>query len=292
MAIGGSAGCTCTNRIFRTRPPNRLPRDFPTTPYHAEVATADAALAPLLEPILTAAGNDRTLVVLTADHGESLGDHGEATHGVFAYEATLRVPLVIYQPRLLSPAVVDAPAQLVDVLPTILDALALPSPSGLTGQSLLPVIAAGSDRTSASRATYFEALSATLNRRWAPLHGVIQNGVKYVDLPIPELYDLAADPREERNLASSQPARANELRTLLGQFRDLRPAVAPQPETAETRERLRSLGYLAASGNSRDGPIHRSRDPKHLIALDGLMQDVVGLDLAGICRRPLPGAGN
>jgi arylsulfatase A-like enzyme len=189
---------------------------FANEPYYAEVAATDAFLAPLLEPILTAGRNGRTLVVLTSDHGEALGDHGEATHGVFAYEATLKVPLVFYQPRLLRPVVVDAAVQHVDILPTVLDALALATPSGLSGRSLLPVIARDKDQATVSRATYFEALSATLNRRWAPLHGVIQDGTKYIDLPIPELYDLSSDLREQYNLEASQPARVEALRTLLG----------------------------------------------------------------------------
>jgi arylsulfatase A-like enzyme/Flp pilus assembly protein TadD len=252
---------------------------FPADSYHAEVAAADASLAPLLESIVQTGGNSRTLVVLTSDHGESLGDNGEATHGVFAYEATLKVPLVIYQPRLLSAAVVDAPTQHVDILPTILDALALPIPSDLPGRTLLPTIA-GNGQLTANEATYFEALSATLNRRWAPLDGVIQDRVKFIDLPIPELYDLSADPREQRNLASAQPARVDALRTVLGRFRRGN-AIAPQPETAETRERLRSLGYLAASGNSLTARYSEADDPKRLIALDSLMQDTISLYLAG-----------
>lgn len=266
---------------FPYTPAEPLASRFPGDPYHGEVAAADATLAPLLGPILDAGRNDRTLVVLTADHGESLGDHGESTHGVFAYEATLKVPLVIYQPRLFAPAVVDAPAEHVDVVPTVLDALALPVPSGLSGQSLLPMIGAAKERPKSDRAMYFEALSATLNRRWAPLDGVIQDGIKYIDLPIPELYDLVADPREERNLAAIQPARAEALRALVARYRGDRSAVAPQPETAETRERLKSLGYVGAGGNNLTARYTDADDPKRLISLDTLMQDVVGLYLAG-----------
>ena len=111
-------------------------------PYHGDVSAADAALQPLLAPILSAGRDGRTLVVLTSDHGESLGEHGEATHGVFAYEAALKVPLIVYQPRLVPPAVIDTPAQHIDLLPTILDAVALESPSGLAGREP----AAGDDR--------------------------------------------------------------------------------------------------------------------------------------------------
>ncbi len=124
----GSAGCTSTSRTIRTRRRQLLASRF-GDPYHGEVSAADAALQPLLAPILSAGRDGRTLVVLTSDHGESLGEHGEATHGVFAYEAALKVPLIVYQPRLVPVAVIDAPAQHIDLLPTILDAVALESPS-------------------------------------------------------------------------------------------------------------------------------------------------------------------
>ena len=124
-------------------PPEPFASRFRESPYHGEVAATDAILGPLLEPILAAGQAGRTLVVLTADHGESLGEHGEATHGIFAYEATLRVPLVLYQPRLFRPRVVPDPVRHVDLLPTILDALALPVPDGLPGVSLLPLAVGG-----------------------------------------------------------------------------------------------------------------------------------------------------
>src|SRR4029078_8802389 len=91
-------------------PPEPLASRFRGAPYDGEVAAADAALAPLLDPLLSAGRASDTLVVVTSDHGESLGEHGEATHGIFAYEATLRVPLVVYAPRLVSPRVGRAPA--------------------------------------------------------------------------------------------------------------------------------------------------------------------------------------
>ena len=274
----------CWVHLYEPHFPYAAPEPFASrfrnAPYYGEVAAADASLAPLLEPILATGRDGRTLVVLTSDHGESLDDHGEATHGVFAYEATLKVPLVVYQPRLLRPVVVDAPAQHVDILPTVLDALALTAPSGVAGRSLLPAIAGEDDPAAIGRPAYFEALSATFNRRWAPLHGVIQGGVKYIDLPIPELYDLSADPREEHNLVSSQPARVDQLRALVGPFRGVGATSAP-PETAQTRERLRSLGYVAATGSNLPGRFTEADDPKRLIALDTLLQEILDLYLAG-----------
>jgi arylsulfatase A-like enzyme/Flp pilus assembly protein TadD len=254
--------------------------------YHGEVAAADAALAPLLDPILAAGRSGRSLVVLTADHGESLGEHGEATHGLFAYEATLRVPLVLHQEQLFAPRAVAEPARHVDVLPTVLDALALPIPDGLPGRSLLG-LAAGERGEPVT--TYFEAFSGTLNRGWAPVRGVLRDRTKYIDLPIPELYDLRADPAESRNLAASEPRRVEALRTLLSSFRPGDAATRPSREDAETRERLASLGYLGAGSGAAKDRYTEDDDPKRLIELDRELEEVVGLyrggDLAAALRR-------
>ncbi len=273
---------------FPYQPPAALAARYRDQPYLGEVAAADAALAPLVEPILAAGEGGGTLVVLTSDHGEALGEHGEATHGIFAYESVLRVPLVLYQPRLLAPRVVAAPARHVDLLPTVLDALALPVPPGLRGRSLLPVATGGDDPE--PPATYFEALSGQLNHGWAPLFGVIEGGTKLIELPIPELYDLAADPREQRNLAAARPERLAELRRRLAPLRDIDPGNAPSPESAEIRRRLESLGYLGGGGAPAGAASYTAEDdPKRLIALDAMLREVVGLyaagDLDGALRR-------
>src|SRR5436309_3318282 len=181
---------------FPYRPPGALASRFAADPYAGEVAAADEALEPLPGPLLARGTEGRTLVILTGDHGESRGEHGEKTHGIFAYDATLHVPLLLYCPRLLRPGRVAEPVRHVDLLPTVVDALGLGVPDGLPGRSLL---AAAVGREKPSAPVYFEALSGMMNRRWAPLYGVVRGRLKYIDLPIPELYDLLDDPREERN---------------------------------------------------------------------------------------------
>lgn len=254
---------------------------FERAPYQGEVAAADAALAALLKPILDGNRRGRTLVVATSDHGESLGEHGEMTHGLFAYEATLRVPLILYVPRLLKPRVVDEPVRHVDVLPTVLDALAQEIPQGLDGRSLLPVAAGGA---AAPAPIYFESLSASLNRGWAPLYGVTRGPLKYVDLPIPELYDLSTDPGESTNLAASRDGRTGDLAALLAGLRKRDRGAARGAETAETRERLRSLGYVSSSAPAK-ARYTEADDPKRLVHLDRAIEEVVSRyqrgDLAG-----------
>ena len=249
---------------------------FPYRPdYRSDVEAVDRALGPLLNPILDAGARDRTFVVFTSDHGESLGEHGEATHGIFAYDATLRVPLVLYAPQLWKGRTIEGPAFHVDLLPTILDILGVTRPPGLPGRSLVGAITSGRVE---DRPLYFEALSGALNRGWAPLHGVVSGGFKYIDLPIPELYDLKRDPAERVNIATSSAERVQALRSLLQRWTargSTAPAGAPK-ESAAVRERLRSLGYVSGSAPPASS-YTAADDPKTLIVLDRLLQEVIGL---------------
>src|SRR5204863_7357383 len=140
----------------------------------------------------------------------------------------------------------------------------IPAPPGLPGRSLL---GAGGD----GDASYFEALSATLSRGWAPLRGIIQGGSKFIDLPLPELYDLASDPGEAHNLVEE---RMDKVRALKAALPVPTPAAASVAESADTVARLRTLGYLSGSAPAkrRYGP---EDDPKKLVALDSDLQRVV-----------------
>jgi arylsulfatase A-like enzyme/Tfp pilus assembly protein PilF len=259
---------------FPYAPPEPFAARFQDNPYAGDVAAADSAVGQLIEPILQAGSAGRTLVVFTADHGESLDEHGEATHGIFAYEATLRVPLIFYAPGVLQPAVRSDPVRHVDILPTVLHLLSVPLPSSLDGRNLL-----GSDAGGADTRTYFEALSGTLNRGWAPVRGVIDRGLKYIDLPIPELYDLAADPHEARNLVLEKPGDARRLKEIVSALpRDLAPA--PAAEDAATVERLRSLGYVSGREAIRQH-YTEADDPKRLIGIDRELQEIVSAYLDG-----------
>jgi choline-sulfatase len=256
---------------FPYAPPEPFATRYRQAPYLGEVSATDAALAPLVSPILEQGAAVRTLVVVTGDHGESLGDHGELTHGLFAYDATLRVPLIFYQPRLFPPRVIDDPVRHVDILPTVLDSVGIAPPAGLDGANLLPAIQTGRH---AAAPSYFEALSASLNRGWAPLVGVASGSLKYIDLPIPELYDVASDPAESQNVASSRPAELRQMQALLGQLRADDRGIARVRESADTRQRLRSLGYLSGAAASK-ASYTDADDPKRLVALDREIDEVI-----------------
>lgn len=235
--------------------------------YHADVAAADAALAPLVAYL---AGDARpTLVVVTADHGEGLGEHAEETHGLFAYETTLRVPLIVarVEPGAAAPArgvTIDTPVQHLDLLPTVLDAAGLPPDERLPGLPLREAMAEDADRP-----VYFEALSASIRRGWAPLRGVIAGRRKFIDLPVEELYDLRQDPGELRNLAGIDQPGVETMAAVLGTF-DLSPPLAPPSASPEVLERLRSIGYLTSAPRERHGDAEAD-DPKRLVEYDRVM---------------------
>ena len=283
----------CWVHIFEPHYPYAPPEPFASRfrgdPYHGEVAAADAALAPLLEPLLAAGDRGRTLVVLTADHGESLGEHGERTHGIFAYEATLRVPLILYGPRLFDARRVSAPARHVDLLPTILDALSLPVPEGLPGRSLLP-LAAGEPGLSDHE--LLRGALGTAQPGLGPPHGRHPGRTKYIDLPIPELFELQSDAQESRNLAGHLPERLEEMRGLLAPLRSADRGIDRRPENAETQERLRSLGYVAG-GRPRARALYRGRRPQasdRARRLAGGSRGPLLLGRSPGCRSALPRA--
>ena len=258
-------------------PPEPFASRYAPSPYHGEVAYTDSLLGPLLAPLLQAGKDGRTLVVFTSDHGEGLGEHGEKTHGIFAYDTTLRVPLVLYAPRLFGPRTPRARVRHVDVFPTVLDALGLGAPKDASGRSLLALAAGSGD---APEASYFEALSSSVNRGWAPLTGLAQDRFKFIDLPIPELYDLGADPHEMKNVAATEPRVLEAMRSQLARLRAADHGTARGEEDAETRERLRSLGYASVSAPAKTR-YTQDDDPKRLIGLDAAIQDVVTLYQAG-----------
>ena len=155
------------------------------------------------------------------------------------------------------------PVRHVDVVPTVLDLLGLQAPADLPGRSLLPLIAGRED---AAPESYLESLSPSLNRGWAPLRGVVDGGLKYVDLPLPEIYDLAADPGERKNLAASRPQELERLRGRLARLRAGEVAVGARVQEDESAlERLRALGYVAGGGASAKRGYTAEDDPKSLV---------------------------
>lgn len=273
--------------VFDPHAPYRPPPPFDTQyagqPYYGEVAATDAALAPLLDDVRSSARP--TLVIVTGDHGEGLGDHGEEAHGIFAYESTLRIPLIIAEVgggtsdsslvsawrRTRAGEVSSVAARHIDILPTILDAVGQRVPSDLHGRTLLP--REERDAGSSPRTTYFEAMSGMLNHGWAPLTGVLVGRDKFIDLPIAERYDLASDPAERSNLAGRSPERDRMLAAALGAFTLALPGKRVT-EDSEAAARLRALGYVSGDAPAK-ARYSEADDPKRLMDLDSAVHRAV-----------------
>ena len=240
---------------------------FASDPYGAEVAYVDAALGDFLSKLDARGRLENTLVVVAGDHGESLGEHGEATHGTFAYNATLSVPWILWA-KALEPARFSPRVRLVDVAPTVLDLLGIDQPTAIDGASLRAFLRAPANYE--SRDSYFEALNPHLTRDWAPLRGVVRGPHKFVDLPLAELYDLAADPKEETNVISGRAGLAFELRAAVE--KEIAGAARLSPSAdQETMKRLESLGYLVApTAGERRTTYSEDDDPKRLIVFVGM----------------------
>jgi arylsulfatase A-like enzyme/Flp pilus assembly protein TadD len=255
-------------------PPEPFRSRYASDAYTGEVAYADAALGQFLDRLRVSGALTRTLLIVASDHGESLGEHGERTHGLFAYNATLRVPLILWASERLQPAVVSARARLVDLLPTIVDLAGIEPPSS-DGRSLRAAL--DGRTTLPDLPSYFEALNANLTRGWAPLRGVISGTAKVVDLPIPELYDLAADPTESHNIYTSQRERARPLEAALDRLGAANSDATPAPIDPDAEARLRSLGYLVGTSAKPPRRYTAADDPKRLVHLNAALDDAIAM---------------
>lgn len=209
-------------------------RPYQLGSYDAEVASVDQLLGGFAETLKREGWWDKSLVVVTADHGEGLGEHGESDHGYFVYESTLHVPLIMHWPAGAQPmpARVEEPIGIIDVAPTVLDFLKI----------RVPGFRAAHPNEVFSESTYGRDCFG-----WAPLHALRAGQLKYIDAPRPELYNLAKDPKELTNLIATDPADAAKLRAQLAKLMAA-PAAAPAPASGDPQRNkavLESLGYLA-----------------------------------------------
>lgn len=256
-------------------PPQAFKEKYPNDHYGGEVAFVDQELGRLFKAIDAQAAKDQSIIILTSDHGESLGEHGELTHGVFAYNSTLHIPLIIHQPQVFPESkIIRQIVGHIDIAPTVLDLLDIKIPEVIEGKSLLPLIENPSKWK--EKDCYFESLSPNLNRNWAPLHGLIRGNHKYISLPIPELYNMDKDFKEQKNLAGKEISRVKDLKAELDAFlsQSARHLSHRKPIDRDTRERLHSLGYISGTG---DSPMNKTfsenDDPKNLIEFDRKMQE-------------------
>src|SRR5258706_4401532 len=197
-------------------PPPPYKARFATQPYDGEIAYADSCVGKLLDEIRRHGLFDETLIAVMADHGESLGAHGENTHGIFLYDETLHVPLVFKLPA--SHAAgrrIDTRARLVDVAPTILQEVGIPIPKEMQGESLSPLmkpsgkVAAAATSIPEDRSAYAETDYPHRAFGWSSLRAVRTGKYLYIRAPERELYNQSADPDAAHNLAPSSKAVAD-----------------------------------------------------------------------------------
>jgi arylsulfatase A-like enzyme/Tfp pilus assembly protein PilF len=233
-------------------PPEPFRSQYPRRPYDAEVAFTDSLIGDFRRALEERGLLDNSLLILTGDHGEGLGEHKEGFHGFFVYDSTVHVPLVVRLPEgRLGGKVVEDVVSHVDLLPTILEATGHEIPSGVQGSSLLPLLL-GRDETS-ERAVYTESLYPLLHYGWSPLRSIRTGEHKFIDAPDPELYDLAADRDEQQNMLLEDRRLARELKDrLTALVAEIEREGADQAGTAdldeETLQQLRALGYVAGQG--------------------------------------------
>jgi choline-sulfatase len=261
-------------------PPPDLAQDFLDRPYDGEIAAMDRAIGRIVEALREKNILDRTLIILAGDHGEALGEKGESGHGVFLYEMSVRVPLIFYAgERLPAGTTVDPRVRLIDIVPTVLDLLAVNPPGDLEGESLIPYI---EKRATKPLDSYLETFYPRENHGWAELTGLVSGEWKYIEAPRPELYHLGRDPEETSNLVAEEKETAAGMKRAL---EDMIRGAAGGPKagrslTAEDEERLRSLGYIQFAGKGTGG----GPDPKDKIEEMKLYQEAQRFEFEGNFR--------
>ncbi len=255
-------------------PPPPFDARYAHDPYSGEVAYVDQELGTLFFFLKEKKMMENTVVILTADHGEALGEKGEKTHSYFAYNNTILIPLIIHIPGL-GAKHIDENVSHVDIFPTCCDILGFQAPVHLQGESLLPIIN-GKKRQKSE--IYFESLTPYLNRGWAPLTGFIRHHIKFIDLPIKEVYDLDRDIDEKKNLVSSSDVKKllKDLEKMKDSLRGEFKVKRASKLDADEQRRLRSLGYLADTSAPRKEVFTRQDDLKTLLPLQNRMLEAVG----------------
>jgi tetratricopeptide (TPR) repeat protein len=235
--------------------PETMARGKGISRYDAQLEYEDELIGRLKNALMRQGWWDKALTILLSDHGEGLGDHGELSHGYFIYQSTLHVPLIIHWPtgNATEPPIVQQPAGLIDVAPTILDFLRLPVPPSFEGASLL---------SGSPRVVYSESFHTHDSFGWSPLRALRLGDYKYILAPHPELYNLANDPAEHNNIVASNPSKASDLRAQLAKLlaRQPQPSGSTPVATPQTEKLLTSLGYLAAGPRGRQS--NAGADPK------------------------------
>ncbi|MEN6561206.1 MAG: sulfatase-like hydrolase/transferase [Acidobacteriota bacterium] len=239
--------------------------------YEGEVRYVDAHVGKIVQALKDKGLYENTVLVIVGDHGEAFGEHKEHGHGIFCYEESLRVPLILHNPRLFrTPKAVAGRVSLVDVMPGLLELFRAPAPAAIQGRSFWPLVGG---RESERREIYFESMYGSEEFHWAPLTGLLDGPLKYISLPEPELYDVDSDRPEKENLIGGRRDAAVAIDRKLAAFvQSMAAAAGPSRRqlSAADVKALTSLGYVSSFGPKAGA----ATDPKSGI---DLYADVMGL---------------
>ena len=259
-------------------PPEPYKTRFASQPYDGEIAYTDSAVGKLLAALRKEGVFDQAVIAVMADHGEALGEHGEQTHGIFLYDETLHVPLLLKLPTG-KPGGSTLPDRvgLVDVAPTLLQLVDIPVPAEMQGESLIQQMHSSPQPSSRERPLYAESQYGRDAYGWSVLRSWRERKYLYIQAPKRELYDQEADPQATKNLASQSRAVADTMASELENFRQrTRSNVAVKAKLSPTAvQKLRALGYVssATSGKATDGEF--GPDPKDQIEFANLMHSAL-----------------
>jgi arylsulfatase A-like enzyme/thioredoxin-like negative regulator of GroEL len=268
-------------------PPEPYKSKYTAAPYDGEIAYADSALGKFLSQLRARGLYHGALIAVMADHGEALGDHGEDTHGFFLYDETIHVPLLIKLPgaasatkdsatRISAGKEIENRVGLVDVLPTILQAVGIAVPQGVQGESLIGMlIPKPAPDASPDRPAYAETDYPQNTYGWSPLRALRTGKYLYIKAPRQELYDQSADPKAEHDLSSASTAVTSTLAGQLDAFRQKTTSSREAPKSTvdpEAQAKLAALGYVATNSNaSKAGAKEQGADPKDKIEIGNLI---------------------
>jgi arylsulfatase A-like enzyme/Flp pilus assembly protein TadD len=240
--------------IYEPHTPYAPPEPFASkysSKYDGEIASADQIVGELVADLKRLDVYDKALIIVLSDHGEGLGDHGEEEHGVFLYNESIHVPLLVKLPEAQKAGGTTArPVELLDVAPTVLGLLGMDVPKAMPGVSLLA-------ENAPPRRIYSETFYPRLHFGWSELFSLIDEKNHYIDSPEPELYDLAKDPKETNNvLTQERRVYAAMRKEVEGYDRRL---VPPSAVDEETRQAMTALGYIGSGGGATEGPLPAPR---------------------------------
>lgn len=255
-------------------PPEPYKHLYASHPYSGEIAYMDSQVGRLLDDIGEQGIGSRTLIVVIADHGEGLGEHGEMTHGIFLYDSTMHVPLIIAGPGIPAGKVIEEEVRSIDIMPTILAFLNLSPGKEAEGVSLWPLIQKG--QRVQSDFAYMETLYPRIYMGWSELRGIRTDQWKYILAPHQELYDVEKDPGERKNVISRFPDVASNLNKGIWYATRLKSPeqnITASPISEQTRKELESLGYVSGGQPETIELGTPAPDPKNMVGMLKLLSE-------------------